>query len=147
MIIQLITAFIGSIGFCYIFRLKSDFILPASIGGLLSWFVYLISVQFFSDLFIPTLIASATAALYAEFLARICKAPTTIFVIPAAVPLIPGRALYYTMSSAVRSDWEQFQDFSYQTVIYALGIAAGISLVWVFIGSLNDFLKKHKPHT
>lgn len=146
-ILQLITAFTGSVGFCCIFRLKHKFILPASIGGLLSWCVYLAATQFLPDLFLPMLIASATAALYAEFLARVCKAPAAIFVIPAAVPLIPGRALYYTMNSAVRNDWEQFRTFSYQAVMYALGIAAGISLIWVFFGIITEILKKKPSHT
>lgn len=144
--IQLMTAFIGSVGFCFLFRLKGKFILPASVGGLLSWAIYLTAARFLPDIFLPMLIASAAAALYAELLARVCKAPATIFVIPAAVPLIPGRTLYYTMSCAVRNDWAQFQTFSYQTVMYALGIAAGISLTWVFFGIITEFLKKKSIH-
>lgn len=146
-ILQLVTAFTGSVGFCCIFRLKPKFILPASVGGLMSWCVYLAAAQFLPDPFLPMMIASAAAALYSEILARVCKAPASIFVIPAAVPLIPGRALYYTMNSAVRNDWDQFQNFSYQAVMSALGIAAGISLIWVFFGILAEITKRNSPRT
>lgn len=146
MMLQLLTAFTGSVGFCCIFRLQRKFILPASLGGLLSWWVYLAFSRVFPDLFISTLFASAAAALYAEFLARICKAPATIFIIPAAVPLIPGRALYYTMNSAVRSDWDALSDFGYQAVMVALGISAGISLTVVFFSILSEWLKSRTSH-
>ena len=36
-IIQLITAFFGSLFFCAAFHVENKHILPASIGGLLSW--------------------------------------------------------------------------------------------------------------
>ena len=100
-ILQLVMAFIGSMGFSIIFRLRRQLIIPASLGGFFSWAIYLLCSNGIDGVFVPCLIASAFAALYSEILARLMKAPVTLFILPAVVPLIPGSSLYYAMSSAV----------------------------------------------
>lgn len=131
-LLQLFTAWLGSFGFCLLFHMRRERMLPASLGGLFSWGIYLFFADCCEGIFIPTLLASAFCALYAECFARLLKAPATIFFIPAAVPLIPGSTLYYTMSYAVQGEWLLSQSYGFMTVQYALGIAAGISLVWAF---------------
>ena len=61
-IIQLITSFLGSLGFAIIFNLQKKHLLVASIGGALCWASYLLTGSFASGVFIPTLVASAVAA-------------------------------------------------------------------------------------
>ena len=129
-LLRMIMAFVGALGFCMIFNLRRRLWLPAALGGLLSWEVYLLSHAVTGELFLATMAAAAFAALYAEILARWLKAPATLFLIPALVPMIPGSTLYYAMSAAVRQDWILARDFGAQTAQYALGIAIGISLVW-----------------
>ena len=114
MITQLVTSFTGALGFCLVFRLRGRYLFAAPVGGLLTCGVYL-------------------AAVYAEFLAWLMGAPTTLFLTPALlIPLIPGRPLYYAMYYVVRQESELAQDFARQTAEYALGIALGASLVWAF---------------
>ena len=104
--IQLAMAFVGSLGFCMMFRLRAGLLVPASLGGLFCWAVYLTGAQYVEGIFLPSFIASAFAATYAEVLARKLKAPATLFLIPAVVPLVPGSGLYYTISYAVQGDLE-----------------------------------------
>lgn len=132
-IVQLITAFLGSTGFAMLFHLRGRLVLPAGIGGLFCWGTYLLAEHFLGGLFIPSVVGSAFAALYAELLARIMKAPATIFFVPTVISMIPGSTLYYTMSYAVRKDWEQAHIYGSNTLQYALGIAVGICLVWAFV--------------
>ena len=54
--------------------------------------------------FIPYFIASIFVAIYAEVMARVNRAPAPIFLTAAAVPLIPGGSLYYTMAGLVNGD-------------------------------------------
>lgn len=128
--IQLITAWIGSLGFGMIFRLRKQLLFPASLGGMICWGIYLLGSEIWTGIFFPTLIASACATLYAECLARAMKAPATIFLIPAVVPLIPGSTLYYTMSYAVRGILDQSGIYGMQTLLFALGISGGMCLIW-----------------
>ena len=58
--------------------------------------------------------------------------------IPAVVPLIPGAPLYYTMSFAVASDWAQVTAYALRTGQFALGIAAGMCVTWLFASFLNS---------
>lgn len=130
-VVQLIMAFLGSAGFSMLFRLRRELFLPACFGGMLGWGVYLIGTGLIWDgIFMPTFAASAFAAVYSEQLAIRLRVPATVLFIPAVVPLIPGSCLYYTMSYAVRKEWEQAGAYWYLTIQYALGIAIGMSLVY-----------------
>lgn len=129
-LIQLITAFLGSLGFALIFNLGKRYIIPASVGGFLCWGAYLLIDVFSGGVFLPSLVASAVAALYAEIVARFLKVPATVIFVSAIIPLIPGSSLFYTMSHAVSGDAHLFGVYGMNTLNYVLGITCGISLVW-----------------
>lgn len=135
--VQLITAFFGAMGFSFLFHVRGRLILPAALGGMLEWGVYLIGIRLLDGVFLPCLIASAFSAVYAEVLARLMKAPATVFFLPTIVPLIPGSSLYYMMHYAVQGDMMLSRTYRELTVQYALGIAAGISLVWAVVDMLH----------
>ena len=145
-IIQLLMAFIGSLGFALIFHLRCRLLLPASIGGLLSWGAYLLGMYGWQNVFLACLAASAFAAFFSEVLARILKAPTPLFFIPAVIPLIPGNPIFQTMSCIVREDWPTAQSYAFLTIQYALSIALGISLIWAFfiMGTRLQFYVKNR---
>ena len=127
--IQLITAFLGSCGFAMMFGLRRRYLLPASLGGMLGWIIYLAMDAWTGSGFLSCLVAAAFGVLYAELLARRLKTPATLFVIPAIVPLVPGSTLYEAMSCAVRGDLDAARAYGSRTLELALAIAAGISFV------------------
>ena len=129
-IIQLITAFLGSLGFSLLFGMRGKHLIPASLGGVLVWGIYLLlSTMIHGEGFLACLVAAAAAVIYAELLAHLRKCPATLFVIPAILPLVPGSSLYYTMANAVRGNLTDAKLYGSQTLEAALAIAAGISLV------------------
>lgn len=140
-VLQLITAFIGSASFCLVFNLRKQLIFIASLGSVLCWGVYLLGTYFYEGELLPCLLASAAAALYGEVLARIKKAPATLFLVTAVLPVIPGSKLYYTMSSVVQKDWIMAKEYGLLTVESAVAIAIGISLVWAGSVMLQNLLK------
>ena len=129
-IIQLITSFLGSLGFALVFNLRKKYVFPASVGGVLCWGAYLLTLLSSHGVFLPTLVAAAVAALYAEIFARFLKVPATVIFVPAIIPLIPGSSLFYTMSHIVSGEFELFQKFGMETILFVLGITSGISIVW-----------------
>ncbi len=131
-VVQIAAAFFGSLGFALLFGLRRRYLLPASLGGLLSWALYLLLEHLLSSPFLACFAASAFSMVYAELLAHWMRSPTTLFVIPAIIPLVPGGSLYYTMSYAVHGDLEDARLFGTQTGECALAIAAGISIVLAF---------------
>ncbi len=131
-LIQIVTAFLGSLGFALLFGLRRRYVLPASVGGMLSWGIYLLLSRFLPSGFLSCLIASACAVLYAELLARLLRTPATVFVIPAVIPLVPGSSLYYAMSCVVQKDFAAAREFGMTTLEFSLAIAAGMSFVLAF---------------
>ena len=131
-LIQLITAFLGSLGFSLLFGLRAKHIVYASLGGMFAWGVYLGVHTLVPGLFLANLCAAVFSVTYAELLAHLRKCPTTLFVIPAIIPLVPGSSLYYAMSNAVHGDFASAGEYGHRTLVCALAIAAGISLVTAF---------------
>ncbi|MCQ2437064.1 MAG: threonine/serine exporter family protein [Clostridia bacterium] len=148
MIIQLLTAMLGTLGFCLIFNVRERFLFPAAISGLLTWAVYLLAARFLEPVFQITLIAASFGAFLAEVMARVLKAPSTVFFIPAMIPLSPGRNLYNTLQSAVVNDEPAFALNGMMTLQYTLGIAAGMCIAWAFCYMYRklkqQYLLKHR---
>ena len=67
--------------------------------------------------------------IYAEIMARVNRAPATIFLTTGAVPLIPGGSLYYTMLGLVSNDELMFAENGSKAAIIALAIALGFVIV------------------
>lgn len=128
-IIQLLAALVGSFGFAMLFGLHRRYLLPASLGSMLVWGLFLGAQALLGGIFLPSLLASGFAVLYAELMARLLRTPATLFVIPAIFPLVPGSSLYYAMSCAVRGELADARAYGTQTLLCALAIAAGISFV------------------
>ncbi len=128
--VSMLEVFGGSLGFAILFRVRSNMLLAVSVGGILTWGVYLLAEAFLERIVVITLVAAIAGACYAELMARICKTPSTVFFLPAVISLVPGRPLYYTVQSAAVGDWAAFRSFRSMTIEYACGIAAGLCLVW-----------------
>lgn len=143
-IIQIITAFIGSLGFGMVFNVRYRHLIPAALSGMFTWMVYLATAKITGTIFLPSMLASAFAAMYGEILARIRKTPANQFLIIGLIPLVPGSTLYYMMSYAVQGDWVRSRWYGTQTVRYALGIAVGISLVWAFWDMVKRITERMK---
>lgn len=139
-IIQLIGAAIGSLGFSLLFNAGKRTLLPAVVGGTLGWAFYLLFEWLGASVFVAAIAASVFCQIYSEFLARLMKAPTTVFFIPAIVPLVPGGSLYHTMYYAATKDWSKFREYGVSTVQVAFGIAVGAS----FISALLLLLPQNK---
>ena len=124
--IQLAGAFAGSFGFALLFHVRREKLLLASLGGLLAWGVYLLMglvvVQDVPRFFV----ASVAVTIYAELLARAVKCPATLFLVTAAVPLIPGGSLYQTMRFFLAGDFAACSAQGLNTLLLAVAIAVGM---------------------
>lgn len=126
MFMQLVTAFLGSLGFALLFQVRRDRLLPASLGGLLAWGVYLLMGLAVQQDVVRYFVASVVLTVYGEILARIVKCPATLFIVTASIPLIPGGSLYRTMQYFMLNDLESFSRQGLTTVLLAVAIAVGM---------------------
>lgn len=128
-LVMILTAAIGTVGYCLNVNIKRNKIVYGCIGGVLSTFLYCVFVEADLSLLLQNLIPAAVVTFYAEVLARVVKAPATVFLIPSIIPLVPGGRLYYTMRAIVDGKGNDAKIFAMETIIIALGIAVGIVVV------------------
>ena len=129
MVSQVIFACISAGAFAALFHISPRHLPLAALGGLLSWAAYLLLGNLVPDLFYRILLVSILTAAYAEIVARVRKAPATLFLLPALIPLVPGSYVYYMMLSLVMSHPQDAREYLLLTTKWAIGLAAGISLV------------------
>lgn len=129
MVSQVIFACISAGAFAALFHISPRHLPLSALGGLLSWAAYLLLGNLVPDLFYRILLVSILTAAYAEIVARVRKAPATLFLLPALIPLVPGSYVYYMMLSLVMSHPQDAREYLLLTTKWAIGLAAGISLV------------------
>ena len=130
-IVQVITGCLGSLGFSVLFNLRGARLVTATLGGFLSWFLFVLFNNFIESDVVCYFLVAAAVSLFAEIMARRLKTPTTTFITSALIPLIPGGSLYYTMASAFDGDMLTFLDKGIHTVKLAAALALGIIITTV----------------
>lgn len=143
-ILQVICAGLGTLGFSLFFRVRTSHLPYATLGGILSWTVYLLIRSIGGTVFFSTLVAALLICLWAEAMARRRKAPATIFLVPGIIPLLPGGALYYTMDSVVRKDMDTFVAKAGETAFVAIGIAGGILIASEIVRLITQTISKYR---
>ncbi len=144
-LLQVLAAAAGTLGFAILFNSRPRRLFIGALGGGLTWVVYLILARFVGQDFLCVAAAAAFGAVYAEIMARVCKAPATVFTILSEIALIPGGSLYITMHHLVGGRQAQALQYGMHTLTVAVAIALGIVLVTAFTTSF--FSKKKRPAT
>ena len=143
-ILQIVMGGLGTLGFNILFHLRGKRLLLATVGGVLSWSVYLLLAPLFPGEAVRYLLAAVAITIYGEVLARMEKTPTTTFLVPAIIPLIPGSALYYTMNFALNKQWSAFIQQAFYTVQLAFSLAAGIIAVTTVVRLVTTWKQRSK---
>lgn len=73
--------------------------------------------------------ATLFIAIFGELLARLKKMPSTIFIFPAIIPLVPGVGLYQTMLKLVQNEYKEALTKGVQTLFIAGSIAVAIAII------------------
>ena len=102
--VQAVSVSVGSIGLAGIYQIRGKKVIYSGIGAFLTWTVYLIVRQFGGSYLFGMLLASVFVGMYAFVMARINKAPSTIFLTASVFPLMPGANLYYMMYGCVKQN-------------------------------------------
>lgn len=127
--IQIVTGALGSLGFSILFNIRGKKLVITTLGGLVSWAVFLLLEHWIPGEAMRYFLAMTAISVYAEVFARIEKTPTTTFLVPSVIPLIPGSALYYTMNYALNEQWSLFIQKAFYTLELAMALALGILAV------------------
>lgn len=145
-LIQILMGTLGTLGFNVLFNIRGRKLLFATLGGLISWTVFLALEPLLPSEALRYFLSAAVITVYGEVLARVEKTPTTTFLVPSIIPLIPGSALYYTMNYALGEQWSQFAEQAFYTLQLALSLAVGIIAVTTAVRLLTALLPHRNEH-
>lgn len=126
-IIQIITGAVGVFGFCVLFNIRGKRLAATVALGLTSWLFFVLLGFLISSEAMRYFLVAFIISILAEIMARLLKTPTTTFITPALVTLIPGGSLYYTMTSAFEGSLEKFVSRAVGTFTLAAALALGIT--------------------
>ena len=134
--IQVFTGALGALGFALIAHVRLRHIAAATFGGFISWAIFLVFHHMDGSVFLPSLIAAMAVYVWSEIMARVMRAPVTIFLVPGILPLLPGSFLYYTMLGLINDDIPMFESYAITTIAVTLGIACGIVAASIVVSYL-----------
>ena len=142
--IMIIMGVIATIGFGIIFNNKYKHLPIVTFGGLVATVVYLLGSQLSSNEFISVMLGTVVATLLAEMLARVFKSPTTVFLMPAIIPFVPGARLFFMMYSLLNGDMVAAKANFTTLTLASLGIAVGVIIASVFAQVIIKITKRIK---
>lgn len=125
-------SFASSVGFGITYHVKKEHLLWAGLGGALTRCCYLILVEFIDERFVYSLLAAMVTSIYAEILAMQFKTPSTVFLYPSILPLLPGSLLYNTAVNFLISNREAMWENAANCALTLLGISIGFVITSTF---------------
>ena len=128
-------------GFSVVFNIQLEDIVFAAIGGVIVRLVYILFKFLLPSYpFIFTMVAAFFAALYSEILAITRKEPSTLYLYPSIVPLIPGDLFCYVAFGIV---WGNTSFIVENGPNLALSLV-GISIGFVLCSTIVHYVRKIK---
>ena len=122
-------AFGGALGFSVLVNAPRKTILPISLTALAGYLVYLLLYRLggrgvLASYFLSTVVIS----LFCELEARVMRMPTTVFLLCALVPLVPGYSFYSAMLALVENDGMLAASSMMQAMQIVAAIAVGAAV-------------------
>ncbi len=144
-LIELFTALLGTLGFAILFRVKYKHLPVAAVGGMLTYLVYVLATLAGATLLPAAVLSSLFMGFFSEISARILKAPVAVFLLPCAIPIVPGSYLYYSMVHLLSQNDALFSMYLLGALEICIGIALGTSISTIFVALFLHVKKRLNP--
>ena len=130
----------ASTGFSIVFNIQLKDLPFAALGGVIVRVVHILfKLAFPAYAFVYTIFAAFFAALYSEILAITKKEPSTLYLYPSIVPLIPGDLFYYAALGIVWGNASIFTKFGPDLALSLVGISVGFVLCSTIVHYIRKF--------
>ena len=137
-LIHSIGAFGGTLGYAILLNAPARTILPASLIGLLGYMLYEVMVNLLGQgMIFSYFFSTVIISLLCEIEARVMRMPSTIFLLTALVPLVPGYTFYCAMLSLVENSGTQAASYGLEAVQIVAAIAVGAAVTSVVFRALT----------
>lgn len=132
MLLHCIGAFGGTLGYGVLLNAPLNTILPASLTGLLGYVLYeIMTVLLGFGVVFSYFAATVVITVICEIAARVMRMPSTIFLLTALVPLVPGYTFYCAMLAIVEHNGQAFASYGLEAVQIVAAIAVGAAVTSV----------------
>ena len=130
----------ASTGFSVVFNIQLKDLPFAALGGVIVRVVHILfKLAFPAYPFVFTIFAAFFAALYSEILAIIKKEPSTLYLYPSIVPLIPGDLFYYVALGIIWGNVSIISQFGPDLALCLIGISVGFVLCSTIVHYIRKF--------
>ncbi len=136
MLLSALSGAMGAFAFAVLIRVPRRDLFFAGLAGLLSGFVYAAAGAVGLHAIAQVLLAAVAAGGLSEILARVRRAPATVYLMPGLIPLVPGLLAYRAMYALLRGDYVSGAAIGVETLYWAAAIGVGIALVLTVSRSL-----------
>lgn len=127
-------------GFAILFHLPARAIPSACIAGGIGWAAYQLCITYGQSVAASVFVGAFLVGGFARVFSRFQKIPTTGFIIPSIIPLLPGALTYYTMQEFFHGGLATGLSLCLDTISVAGAIALGL----LAVGALIEFV--HRVH-
>jgi len=139
MILQVIGAFLAVVSLSVVFGVPKKFIIYSGIAGTVGQMMYFLIIYLNGSQLISVFVGAVVVAFLAHIMARLFKAPVSVFLIPGIIPTVPGLDMYRAVYNLIIGQ----NHLAQMHMLQALKIAGMIALAIFIIDSLFG-LKKTK---
>ncbi len=143
-IIQFVAAFFGCVFFAATLNASKKELTWSGLTGAFGWLSYCILLKLNVSTFYSMFLATVVVSLISRFLSHLRQAPSTVFLIPGILPLVPGAGIYYTLCAVLDGDSLTGFYKGVETFKMAGAIALGIMIITSLPYKTFNFIKISK---
>ncbi len=132
-LIQCLAAMFASAAFGWLLRQPRQTMVYTSLIGVNGYVIYLLMDQTAMAYFV----AALAVGLLCELTARITQMATTLFLVSAIIPLVPGLGLYRAMMYISQEDFQRALSTGVETVTGIGAIALALTLATTFFSNIR----------
>jgi len=137
-LVHSIGAFGGTLGYAFLLNAPLSTVLPASLTGLLGYVLYEFLWKFSAcGMIFSYFLATVVITVLCEIEARVMRMPSTIFLLTALVPLVPGYTFYCAMLSMVENNGRAAASYGLEAVQIVAAIAVGAAVTSVVFRAIT----------
>ena len=143
--IAVASSFAATVAFAVLFQAPRKVLVQAGVIGAMGWLLFCVLrdaggfTSFYANFY-----ASMLVSLLSELAARIFLQPSTVFNVPAILPLVPGLGIYRGISLIIGNDFSNGAQVLLQAVIDAGAIALGLMMVVGLFRALKVYQERSK---
>ncbi len=129
-LLSFLLAFVATMAFAILFQAPRSTLPCSGFVGALGWVIFvLMSKNFEYSTPVANFCATVLLAAAGELSARIFKQPSTVYIIPGIIPLVPGLGMYQGMAKLIAKNYEAGMSSLLGALLDSIAIALGLMMV------------------